>query len=157
MWGQVIQQSKSLPHPGIIPMRVGTRCEMPYNYTLKRDHPHACGDKFTNNTWIANTIGSSPCVWGQEKASTNVNLSRGIIPMRVGTSVLNLLYVSSRSDHPHACGDKRPRRTRAPQATGSSPCVWGQAQQLSNIFTSLGIIPMRVGTSCVFFKDEVMG
>ena len=34
------------------------------------------------------------------------NRSDGIIPMRVGTSIVHVFLCDSREDHPHACGDK---------------------------------------------------
>ena len=87
-------------------MRVGTRCSLICSSCYTEDHPHACGDKLTSRAASLRAEGSSPCVWGQEKASTNVELGRGIIPMRVGTSRTNRGCVHAGQDHPHACGDK---------------------------------------------------
>ena len=88
-------------------MRVGTSYIRHCINLGKQDHPHACGDKFTGNTWTANTIGSSPCVWGQGDAIINIDMMIRIIPMRVGTRTAAHIRYTLREDHPHACGDKR--------------------------------------------------
>ncbi|CDC44615.1 uncharacterized protein BN788_01525 [[Eubacterium] siraeum CAG:80] len=65
VWGQDDIYFSGSHSDRIIPTRVGTRTSKRQFLTVKRDHPHACGDK----TWTANTIfgivGSSPRVWGQ--------------------------------------------------------------------------------------------
>ena len=45
VWGQVQVKSFKSPLPRIIPMRVGTSQEQSCHFTVKQDHPHACGDK----------------------------------------------------------------------------------------------------------------
>ena len=87
-------------------MRVGTSFIGSRRRSAYKDHPHACGDKFTNNTWIANTIGSSPCVWGQAQGAAVFFRDDGIIPMRVGTRTATFTQIAGKEDHPHACGDK---------------------------------------------------
>ena len=69
--------------------------------------------------------------------------------MRVGTRIVFYVRYKTIRDHPHACGDKDYKSALTYPATGSSPCVWGQA--VSDIVTVpfSRIIPMRVGTrSC---------
>ena len=69
-------------------MRVGTRRFKTFFAGAVRDHPHACGDKRLSARTADRKEGSSPCVWGQATSSF-VKLRRlGIIPMRVGTSVI---------------------------------------------------------------------
>ena len=45
-------------------------------------------------------------MWGQEFDGEKVRLDLGIIPTRVGTSVLYIGILTPPKDHPHACGDK---------------------------------------------------
>ena len=71
---------------------------------------------------------------------------RRIIPTRVGTRAnLYPLYSISR-DHPHACGDKLTSARSSKIFSGSSPRVWGQAQEARRAMTKTRIIPTRVGT-----------
>ena len=68
-------------------MRVGTRIKKCISYSLRQDHPHACGDKLINRFLQKSEKGSSPCVWGQDEYMPLEQQLRGIIPMRVGTSL----------------------------------------------------------------------
>ena len=146
VWGQGKLDNGNVITAGIIPMRVGTS---PYNQQppqVAEDHPHACGDKLRFTPFLSLSIGSSPCVWGQDDKSVPEGTAEGIIPMRVGTSCLSVLYHRFFQDHPHACGDKVSVNSVNSFALGSSPCVWGQVQIGGIIIISDRIIPMRVGT-----------
>ena len=146
MWGQVNSILIKQIIIRIIPTRVGTRRQLPFITINGKDHPHACGDKFTifrGKNWYR---GSSPRVWGQGfKKSCNLGAHR-IIPTRVGTSYFMKMTGVNGQDHPHACGDKSDVRVGTLNGTGSSPRVWGQ--DCEHIRTESGerIIPTRVGT-----------
>ena len=127
-------------------MRVGTReVEQCKKYGCE-DHPHACGDKLSEQDEKITKIGSSPCVWGQGRKNRRNHNRRRIIPMRVGTSPKRCGRTLKRQDHPHACGDKFFQFADATAGAGSSPCVWGQVNVTLLSSTGLRIIPMRVGT-----------
>ena len=53
---------------------------------LKRDHPHAYGDKQYIDWIKSSTGGSSPRVWGQVKLIDSFGSLDRIIPTRMGTS-----------------------------------------------------------------------
>ena len=129
-------------------MRVGTSIVHVFLCDSREDHPHACGDKPLSTVAYNRRWGSSPCVWGQDFFDVTFNASYRIIPMRVGTRYSNQVFPSLCWDHPHACGDKLLRSHALKHSSGSSPCVWGQARQLRGNKAEVGIIPMRVGTSC---------
>ena len=65
VWGQGIINPLYNKNVGIIPMRVGTSFTSSVSASLNRDHPHACGDKKFDGSFLLNFMGSSPCVWGQ--------------------------------------------------------------------------------------------
>ena len=96
--------------------------------------------------------GSSPRVWGQDSYTVKGWQDTGIIPTRVGTSNLYDKMAQSTEDHPHACGDKRKRLRGSCACRGSSPRVWGQAEQYTLIGGAGWIIPTRVGTSLGHIK-----
>ena len=50
-------------------------------------------------------------------------------------------------DHPHACGDKDRNARQLFGGLGSSPRVWGQADDQTIALVENRIIPTRVGTS----------
>ena len=128
-------------------MRVGTSSSLHSFIRAIKDHPHACGDKKGQEEKQMNKVGSSPCVWGQAYLGYVWHPQIRIIPMRVGTSKHVCYYQLTAQDHPHACGDKRPKRFIVSVGGGSSPCVWGQAANPTAYIILMRIIPMRVGTS----------
>ena len=90
----------------IIPTRVGTSFFYVIYRSVVRDHPHACGDKYGSVFGYKDGKGSSPRVWGQGLYSLIRVSVLGIIPTRVGTSVVYARSGRVLEDHPHACGDK---------------------------------------------------
>ena len=76
----------------------------------------------------------------------------GIIPMRVGTRWIAVINQAVNEDHPHACGDKYFFDNFIKLRQGSSPCVWGQVTFKHFPFVNTRIIPMRVGTSSIFYS-----
>ena len=126
VWGQVFKQQLLLPYLRIIPTRVGTRGRLYLCQRRKWDHPHACGDK--TNKYYTNpfAVGSSPRVWGQGRPYRHCRCTLRIIPTRVGTSRIKVVFTAIYQDHPHACGDKSLYTLKPLMLIGSSPRVWGQ-------------------------------
>ena len=147
MWGQGYFSAACHCVHRIIPTRVGTSERSLNRNSKNRDHPHACGDKNMGSMHLDGTSGSSPRVWGQEVCFLCDELSEGIIPTRVGTSLLYLPIYYTVQDHPHACGDKVNFKFGFSDSLGSSPRVWGQDAHFSDFHLHLRIIPTRVGTS----------
>ena len=147
VWGQVVGTIWEKYGLGIIPMRVGTSRLQRCKNKLKRDHPHACGDKYLLVTFTSAILGSSPCVWGQVSSLGFPIACCRIIPMRVGTSNCPCREYLRHQDHPHACGDKNSAKRCIIPSGGSSPCVWGQVLFGQKLHALFRIIPMRVGTS----------
>ena len=108
------------------PTRVGTSVLYTLVRVRKKNHPHACGDKFSCSRFCSELRGSSPRIWGQEKATMQKAVCRRIIPTHMGTRTdLNTARAKFR-DHPHAYGDKCHISLRNQQYPGSSPRIWGQ-------------------------------
>ena len=106
VWGQGLQTSTHRATVRIIPTRVGTSHSRFLSLQLKKDHPHACGDKFRLVNVQICILGSSPRVWGQVLFATHRRVSERIIPTRVGTRFCSENRICIGKDHPHACGDK---------------------------------------------------
>ena len=73
---------------------------------VKKDHPHAYGDKFISIGVFCALIGSSPRVWGQAEVGTSRFIVFRIIPTRMGTRSCAHRLFPVVEDHPHAYGDK---------------------------------------------------
>ena len=146
MWGQDYYRVESIDYYRIIPTRVGTSGAGVLKDRLRKDHPHACGDKISERPRRQRAPGSSPRVWGQEIVSDCGNHIAGIIPTRVGTRRIRRKRCMVGQDHPHACGDKVLRLQVFFCSRGSSPRVWGQVTKKMVDDLKARIIPTRVGT-----------
>ncbi len=106
VWGQVTRLRLPVFCSRIIPTRVGTSSSVDVLNAIRKDHPHACGDKALCALVDFLPRGSSPRVWGQDSFSRDIDAYSGIIPTRVGTSLRQMSAQAQKGDHPHACGDK---------------------------------------------------
>ncbi len=88
VWGQGTMPQRRTSTAGIIPTRVGTSPIDSRGNAFIEDHPHACGDKSRESLRLCLKRGSSPRVWGQGQVLMWLTYPYGIIPTRVGTSLL---------------------------------------------------------------------
>ena len=78
---------------GITPARAGKRMGAAQDYVFKRDHPRACGEKFTVTTSPNVTAGSPPRVRGKDFASVKHRIEHGITPARAGKRLKHIPYL----------------------------------------------------------------
>ena len=126
VWGQDLFPPICNRLRRIIPTRVGTSKTGSAYLHQGKDHPHACGDKFSVIYIRFFIPGSSPHVWGQVPFFAIVKHIFRIIPTRMGTSSTVPPLICFGKDHPHAYGDKVIIIDEGQLLTGSSPRVWGQ-------------------------------
>ena len=88
VWGQGQKSTSSHRRRRIIPTRVGTSSPFSERIIFVKDHPHACGDKQNFLHSFLPKQGSSPRVWGQAQLRILSTFAFGIIPTRVGTSLV---------------------------------------------------------------------
>ena len=110
---------------GLIPTRVGSTRSRGPAANSARAHPHSRGE---HAAWLDGYIagwGSSPLAWGAHAMHFIRSASPGLIPTRVGSTVLVLVRGCLGWAHPHSRGEHVwwvPMLTRA---EGSSPLAWG--------------------------------
>ena len=73
----------------------------------------------------------------------------------MGTSEALMRTLLCHEDHPHAYGDKKLSPKSVKKLLGSSPRVWGQADEERQYIANDGIIPTRMGTRSVAFAVDV--
>ena len=147
MWGKVNAAWTSGEPGRIIPTRVGKSPAVGAVVSLAKDHPHACGEKYTILSIYMSIVGSSPRVWGKDCFLICLRASSRIIPTRVGKSAEERWRHGRDWDHPHACGEKRLYALWLWAHTGSSPRVWGKETVFGSGGDRYRIIPTRVGKS----------
>ena len=131
---------------GIIPARAGSSAPISENYCNNRDHPRACGEQFAAIGVKGVPRGSSPRVRGAVEQRCDGLRGRGIIPARAGSRLLDKGRISSRRDHPRACGEQLIPSSLMFRAAGSSPRVRGAELRDNRADCALGIIPARAGS-----------
>ena len=134
---------------------MGTSTFFTISSSSDRDHPHAYGDKCSEQSAQRETLGSSPRVWGQEVYACMPHHKWGIIPTRMGTRYLCQRCLLCLWDHPHAYGDKSFNYVPTAHIQGSSPRVWGQVTSFVKSPLLNRIIPTRMGTSVSGFLSRV--
>ena len=146
VWGQATSIYEKVTRAGIIPTRMGTSFRQGGQRLWHKDHPHAYGDKSSTQFYQHIHVGSSPRVWGQVTSFVYSPLLNRIIPTRMGTRSKSFVNVVTKLDHPHAYGDKLAAVIAIFEVKGSSPRVWGQADEYIRTDYMFRIIPTRMGT-----------
>ena len=107
LWGDSPHDQDQEPLPRYIPTLVGRFLPVKTSAPYRAVHPHACGEIFpciANNIW---SIGTSPRLWGDCSASRVYAVFHRYIPTLVGRFSYESSPCSSRTVHPHACGEIR--------------------------------------------------
>ncbi len=89
-----------------IPTRVGKRPRASTWGRSATEHPHASGEKVAPLPTAPQVVGTSPREWGKVGPDLRRVRVRRNIPTRVGKSVGLPCRISTRSEHPHASGEK---------------------------------------------------
>ena len=92
-------------------------------------------------------VGSSPRVWGILRHGAGAFALYRFIPTRVGNTSSAFWRLSSRTVHPHACGEYVRQMRANFSARGSSPRVWGIPQKEETKMEKSRFIPTRVGNT----------
>ena len=109
------------------------------------DHPHACGENLVCPSSFSFLFGSSPRMWGKQSLEMEGGLSYRIIPTHVGKTKTGSCTVTSRTDHPHACGENERQGQIGVARYGSSPRMWGKRPDVQRRDPQRRIIPTHVG------------
>ena len=145
VWGKLNESGRKHAVMRNIPTRVGKTREWASICRQAPEHPHACGENALKPSWVSERIGTSPRVWGKlNEALPNVAVTRNI-PTRVGKTLPPVQTPTFGAEHPHACGENRRRRRRAPGLLGASPRVWGKLDRIFVVEHLVRSIPTRVG------------
>ena len=147
MWG-IRHGADRGPFPGrFIPTRVGNTQRAPPRGPLPPVHPHACGEYTRMGPLMKASGGSSPRVWGILRVAQAAELRSRFIPTRVGNTQTSPGMMTTRSVHPHACGEYTTRGNKWPLSIGSSPRVWGIPEAIPPMALPIRFIPTRVGNT----------
>ena len=134
---------------GIIPAHAGLTRQHVQQREERWDHPRACGAHLSTLYPGMPFVGSSPRMRGSQQHQRRKDLRRGIIPAHAGLTNLAGSTVSTKRDHPRACGAHIPIATNPYITPGSSPRMRGSRNLAFQQPETVGIIPAHAGLTLV--------
>ena len=167
MWGTLKTSSKYCPSSRFIPTCVGNSLSLiyalfqcwfiptcvgnsPWRAGMKLIHlvhPHGCGELRLRRLTRPRPLGSSPRVWGTQRAWRGELIPSWFIPTGVGNSSQHSVNRLSCTVHPHGCGELISLHLSRIVSIGSSPRVWGTRLGNSQTMQRSRFIPTGVGNS----------
>ena len=127
----------------IIPACAGKRNSWAVHWTIQRDHPRVCGEKFSSRSSADLRQGSPPRVRGKEQSETGFCSSAGITPAYAGKRPWLAAYCAR-------CGEKTAKGCECSVSLGSPPRMRGKAVEMKLAGTVHGITPAHAGKSICF-------
>ena len=131
--------------PRIIPARAGPTSRASVSLVSSQDHPRSCGANHLYHSGKCIYRGSSPLVRGQLRVAIRVLAVHRIIPARAGPTIIRIMRIYVKPDHPRSCGANDLVQSAVELSCGSSPLVRGQQSPTPTRLLRLRIIPARAG------------
>ena len=132
---------------GITPARAGKSPGLSRVQIEHRDHPRACGEKFSRSGLIEQLEGSPPRVRGKGRYLQKWPRRPGITPARAGKRHRPRVGTFFARDHPRVCGEKDVSAFAVVVAAGSPPRVRGKVIAHLSYPSFSGITPACAGKS----------
>ena len=110
-----------------------------------RDHPRACGEKYTVSVYARGYGGSPPRMRGKGVVRRETPPIVGITPAHAGKSLPCWFSAQQYQDHPRACGEKVCRPAACAPAMGSPPRMRGKVQAQQQRQPPSRITPAHAG------------
>ena len=145
VWGTVARPGY---HPGVlrfIPTCVGNGARSCSLFISTTVHPHVCGERTCDTVAMVDRTGSSPRVWGTGRNQETPGRRDRFIPTCVGNGTATASPDETPPVHPHVCGERSSASSIFSAASGSSPRVWGTADQEHTKGYQARFIPTCVG------------
>ena len=128
-------------------MRMGSTTTCRSRRAAATDHPHTHGEHAGYNDGRRSEVGSSPYAWGAHGGPLHPIGRAGIIPIRMESTPKAQRPFQPVGDHPHAHGEHASMPAQKNKVQGSSPCAWGAPTTMQPTLETIGIIPMRMGST----------
>ena len=148
MRGKELHGSGWILPPGITPAHAGKSLLARRMSFGARDHPRACGEKYSFNIIVERQEGSPPRMRGKEAGGARHLLQVRITPAHAGKSRPPHPDARQMQDHPRACGEKLEHSNSILHLSGSPPRMRGKDVPALDFSHYDGITPAHAGKSC---------
>ena len=156
-------RGKGVLHPvdsaiiGITPAHAGKSSSKTPGHAAHRDHPRACGEKYSFDIIVERQEGSPPRMRGKDTLRYILRFLVGITPAHAGKSLRPLVQPLPARDHPRACGEKETENVSTHHRIGSPPRMRGKVVPLEGVVPDNRITPAHAGKSCLSAAAPVRG
>ncbi len=146
-WGTHDSAPLNGARPRFIPTHVGNTDDLKRFVVHRPVHPHTRGEHITEITDSPTRFGSSPHTWGTQCDPYPDVSPRRFIPTHVGNTLLNKIWPSRISVHPHTRGEHEGLVVVVLRPDGSSPHTRGTRHVSRGCRPDLRFIPTHVGNT----------
>ena len=108
-------------------------------------HPHAYGERRLSGAEKRARVGSSPRIWGTGPYDRNGGAGRRFIPTHMGNGSTRSHKPHRPPVHPHAYGERAAISVFCSPPIGSSPRIWGTANNAFSNVPQSRFIPTHMG------------
>ena len=136
---------------GITPAHAGKTYMSRLKNRQRRDHPRACGENTANSASCIFSMGSPPRMRGKPALLLNPHSSAGITPAHAGKTNDVSITLSTKRDHPRACGENTPDGGNMVVMPGSPPRMRGKQIHENGLVKLAGITPAHAGKTLFAF------
>ena len=105
MRGKLIQLATGLGKTGITPADAGKTHCAPRANRSREDHPRGCGENASMRVSSSRWPGSPPRMRGKLFGFRPQKSQRRITPADAGKTILRIVFLSKKKDHPRGCGE----------------------------------------------------
>ena len=130
---------------GITPAHAGKSWPPLVQPLPARDHPRACGEKYSCFFNAPRCTGSPPRMRGKDRHSRGRQFPTGITPAHAGKSKSLFDEIRIDEDHPRACGEKSESFIHEISHLGSPPRMRGKESSITCAARSVRITPAHAG------------
>ena len=150
LWGKRVHQTDFVGGHRFTPTLVGKTPRFLYRVSARSVHPHACGENKKQIQPVSGKHGSPPRLWGKRRGKRGFQRLQRFTPTLVGKTPDCQDSPSSRTVHPHACGENLCAAALILSGIGSPPRLWGKPHPSASRPVGPRFTPTLVGkTLCV--------
>ena len=138
-------------HRRITPAHAGKSIFINKNFSLLKDHPRTCGEKFHFRCYTVNINGSPPHMRGKEPFAVCLYVYQRITPAHAGKRSGFVVTYQLKKDHPRTCGEKAHFFIWSFLCKGSPPHMRGKVQLKEFPNDVIRITPRTCGEKSVLY------
>ena len=157
MRGKLILPQNAVRASRITPAHAGKTQVSDRHTELNPDHPRACGENDSSQSYIFHCLGSPPRMRGKQYRPRHTSPDNRITPAHAGKTIRQARQCSCAPDHPRACGENRKEAVMRRVHVGSPPRMRGKRFRDSLQIRHIRITPAHAGKTLLILTMVNIG